>query len=98
MAEQQALPQFELVRKRLEREGAKQQQQQQEAIQRRFAAAGGLSSGAQIKAQNVARQELAGQQQARLEQIGLAEAIQKLRKFGAIDSEIRNSFNAIMKN
>lgn len=28
----------------------------------------------------------------------LAEAIQKLRKFGAIDSEIRNSFNAIMKN
>ena len=35
--------------------------------------------------------------QSRVEQ-ELVETIQKLRKFGAIDSEIRNSFNAIMKS
>ena len=28
----------------------------------------------------------------------LQAAVEKLRKFGAIDSEIRNSFNSIMKN
>ncbi|WNC68686.1 GntR family transcriptional regulator [Thalassotalea nanhaiensis] len=46
---------------------------------------------------STASEHLDENMQSKVEQ-ELAEAIQKLRKFGAIDSEIRNSFNAIMKN
>ncbi|MBE1300870.1 MAG: GntR family transcriptional regulator [Alteromonadaceae bacterium] len=46
---------------------------------------------------STASEHLDENMQSKVEQ-ELVETIQKLRKFGAIDSEIRNSFNAIMKS
>jgi len=81
--QQQALPEFELARKRLAQRSQAQQQQSSEALTRRFASIGASGSGVAIKTQQqlgvqLRREREQGEEQIQAAEIGERRRIQEL--------------------
>lgn len=69
-----SLPEFEGIRQNLKEEANQAKQQQKEALQRRFASLGSLQSGASLKAEQQAENEVQKNLEKGLREVGFQEA------------------------
>lgn len=93
---------FELQRKRAQQQQTQAQQGAQEAIQRRFASLGAAGSGAAIRQEQLARQQVQQQYSQNLEGINVSEAqenqrqaeIKQQQKFASTEANKSRQFSA----
>jgi hypothetical protein len=73
-------PLYDTYRQRLQQQGNAQKQEASDAVNRRFAAMGNLNSGAALKQNQLAQQQVQGQVDTQADQLNMAEAQQQFQE------------------